>query len=696
MTSSAEKQSSRPGGSAPGRWRLNDTSDQLIDKGIFLEGAAADCFNVLAGAWRFDAESEAVRRRWAESLLSPWQSEARRAGRGQARRAVEYAAVQGYVGSSAEETEEQFGEILWPSGDISPAGQRGYLKARESMLLAHARGAQTRAAAVIAASLKASLARGDLEPGETLYDVDDLVRSAARASEVDAETVVDVLIGEVAKAGLLIDPCALRGARREAQEVVEERDDYAWAGNDNGEPSPPKSPYHAALDAAPGLLRGLPDETGLSSLLSASFDLSTDEADEIAGVTICDETTIRDEVARRETREQRAEERRYATTTNANVLGAPSPQQTPFIPSLDIRPRLKSVDFDPSIETVPPSWLVKGIITRTGLALLYGESASGKTFLGIHLALCVAWGLPFFGRHVKQGGVVYVAAEGGTSVLVRFKAAEAKLRSSIVAANLTRRAQSLPPLERAPIKVVTEAPDLSRTGAPAKLVATVEHKIGEIEGTGHRLALVVGDTWHAMLAGAEENSAADTALALRPLRELSERHGFTAILLHHPGKDLDRGARGSNSLPAAMDSIIELRVPGFEGQKAKSGATRRVTVVKVRDGEAGGTFSYRLPVVEVGTDEDGDPWTTCVVEQVSEPKVDLDGSSATDRELMATFMKVSVGGKAAFSVLREAFYAGRPKAAAEALRKAFRRAIEAAVKAGRLVLDSDEQWVSLP
>lgn len=363
---------------------------------------------------------------------------------------------------------------------------------------------------------------------------------------------------------------------------------------------------------------------------------------------------------------------------------------------LNIAPRLRAVDFDPNVETVPPSWLVKGIVTKVGLGLLFGESAAGKTFLAIHLALCVAWGLPFFGRKVKQGGVVYVAAEGGASVLVRFKAAEKALDPVINAENLTRRAQGLPPLQRAPIRVITEAPNLSRDGSAAPLVATVEDAADAITAQGHRLALVIGDTWHAMLAGAEENSAADTGEALRPLREMSEAEGFTTLFLHHPGKDLDRGARGSNALPAAMDTMIELRVPGFEGQKPKSGATRRVTVVKVRDGEAGAIFSYRLPVVQVGVDEDGEPWTTCVVEPVNEPSGELDGLSATDRDLMAAFERVATEGRADFARMREAFRAGRPKANPEAVRKAFRRAFEAAIRAERLAVDADERWVSLP
>lgn len=374
---------------------------------------------------------------------------------------------------------------------------------------------------------------------------------------------------------------------------------------------------------------------------------------------------------------------------------SPAPSAATEWMPIRLGPRLRSVEFNSDVETPPPAWLIKGLLTRSGLGMLYGESAAGKTFLAIHLALCVAWGLPFFGRRVKQGAVVYMAAEGGASVLGRMKAAEAALRPAINTTNLARRAKGLPALERQPLHVVTEAPNLSRGGEPEKFVQTVKD-LGLIVGAkGHRLALVVGDTWHAMMAGAEENSSADTGEALKPLRELSESEGFTVLLLHHPGKDLERGSRGSNALPAAMDAIIALSVPGHEGPKPKpSEAIRRATVTKLRDGEAGGTLAYRLSVVETGRDEDGDPLTTCTVLPVTEEPQDREGLAPLDREIIAAFEKVQRDGKASVDAVRGAFYQGRPGAKPDARKKAFQRAKFSIERAGALVTDAADQWFS--
>ncbi|MFK5284070.1 AAA family ATPase, partial [Lacticaseibacillus paracasei] len=44
--------------------------------------------------------------------------------------------------------------------------------------------------------------------------------------------------------------------------------------------------------------------------------------------------------------------------------------------------------------------------------MLYGESGSGKSFMALQLAGAIARGVEWRGRRVKQGRVVYIAAEG--------------------------------------------------------------------------------------------------------------------------------------------------------------------------------------------------------------------------------------------------------------------------------------------
>jgi len=375
----------------------------------------------------------------------------------------------------------------------------------------------------------------------------------------------------------------------------------------------------------------------------------------------------------------------------SKAIETPAPRHDRATGVLDLRRRLRAVDFDPSLEFQPPSWLVKGVMPRQGLGLIYGASGAGKTFLAIHAALSVAWGLPFFGNRTKRGGVLYVAAEGGASVLPRIRAANDAMGGAVAAARLSG---EMP--QRAPIRIVTEAPNLSRDGDARPLAATIADAAAEFAEAGHELALVVIDTWHAAMGGADENSAADAGAALAPLREAAERHGTFVAIIHHPGKDSERGARGSNALPAAVDATIALTVLGFEGAVARpASAMRRATVTKLRDGEVGGDFSYRLPIVTLGTDEDGDPWTTCVVEPCPTPVLDDDGLSKTDRELIDVVraaVSEAGGGRVTVKELRLRFYAGRPDAKPDARRVAFGRALSAAIRDGRIKVDDAEEW----
>ena len=63
--------------------------------------------------------------------------------------------------------------------------------------------------------------------------------------------------------------------------------------------------------------------------------------------------------------------------------------------------------------------LIKGVLPTQGFTLVYGESGSGKTHFTTDLALHIAEGKQWFGHKVQAGGVLYIAAEGGLSMMRR-------------------------------------------------------------------------------------------------------------------------------------------------------------------------------------------------------------------------------------------------------------------------------------
>ena len=54
-----------------------------------------------------------------------------------------------------------------------------------------------------------------------------------------------------------------------------------------------------------------------------------------------------------------------------------------------------------ALKPTKPDWLVKGILERNTLAAVIGESGSGKSFIVVDIACCIATGTPWHGRDVQ-------------------------------------------------------------------------------------------------------------------------------------------------------------------------------------------------------------------------------------------------------------------------------------------------------
>lgn len=229
-----------------------------------------------------------------------------------------------------------------------------------------------------------------------------------------------------------------------------------------------------------------------------------------------------------------------------------------------------------------PSWIVKGIIPKAEIVTLYGESGSGKTFAVTDLAMAIARGLgDWRGNRVKQGRVVYIAAEGGGGFRKRLTAYA--IHHGVDLAEI-------------PFGVIHAAPNFLQK-ADALDVARA------IVATGGADVIVV-DTFAQVTPGANENAAEDMGKALSHCKGLHRATGGTIILVHHSGKDASKGSRGWSGIKAAVDAEIEvLRTPGG----------RMLRVGKQKDGEDGLELGFELQVVPVGMDEDGDVIDSCVV-----------------------------------------------------------------------------------
>jgi KaiC/GvpD/RAD55 family RecA-like ATPase len=238
--------------------------------------------------------------------------------------------------------------------------------------------------------------------------------------------------------------------------------------------------------------------------------------------------------------------------------------------------------------------LVNKLLAEGSVILLYGDWGSGKSFLAIDLACHIAAGEAWRGRPVLQGAVVYIAGEAGLSIGRR------------ISAWLLRHGY----LGRAdpPIGVVQSAPNLLASDQEELAEAIAEAR-AFAEHQAAPLRLVVIDTLHAAAPGCEEN-ARDFGRILAAAREIVAKTGAAVLLLHHAGKDSSRGARGSNSLEAGADVVLEVR---------EEEACRSILVRKMRDGEAPELEPFVIDSVTLGH-EDSEPVTAGVAVAV-EPRV---------------------------------------------------------------------------
>jgi hypothetical protein len=64
----------------------------------------------------------------------------------------------------------------------------------------------------------------------------------------------------------------------------------------------------------------------------------------------------------------------------------------------------------------PMGWLIKGVLPKAKLGILFGASGSGKTFVALDLAFSIARGIAWRTRRTMRARVVIIAAEGGSGL----------------------------------------------------------------------------------------------------------------------------------------------------------------------------------------------------------------------------------------------------------------------------------------
>lgn len=240
-------------------------------------------------------------------------------------------------------------------------------------------------------------------------------------------------------------------------------------------------------------------------------------------------------------------------------------------------------------------YLVNGMLTLNDRSMVAGPSGSGKSFLTIHLGMCVARGQEFLGRSVMQGGVIYQAGEGARGIKKRIKAYRAHFR--------------VPDNEDVPFVLLPAKVDLfSKDGDTGKLIEEINAWKVTLS---HPLRLFVIDTFSRATAGADENSGKDVSQIMDNVDRISRECGVHVMIVHHMNAD-GRKLRGHTSLYADVDQVLTIT----NDDETK---IRTLSLTKQKDDDDGVKIQFSLAQVKVGWNAEAEQdVTSCVVLSVTE------------------------------------------------------------------------------
>ena len=181
------------------------------------------------------------------------------------------------------------------------------------------------------------------------------------------------------------------------------------------------------------------------------------------------------------------------------------------------------------------SWLVRSYLERDCLAVLFGDSQAGKSFIAIDLSLHIAHGLKWCGKRTHKGLVLYVAAEGKNG--------------------LKRRIMAWHEFHNLPLKrnmVVRTVPaklcDIEHTKDLIKKIKSFLNEVNPV--------LIVVDTLNRNFGDGDENKTQDMSRFIDGINELKLSTDACILVPHHVGHTNKERGRGSIALYDTLQTVM--------------------------------------------------------------------------------------------------------------------------------------------
>jgi len=251
----------------------------------------------------------------------------------------------------------------------------------------------------------------------------------------------------------------------------------------------------------------------------------------------------------------------------------------------DYRLSFSSAD-DLAMDAKPANYLINHVLERDSHGMLAGASGAYKSFMILRMAHSICTGVDFFGKKCFETGlVVYVCGEGKTALSRRIKAL------TLVKGGFDGRLLVLD--QKISIDNENDIKDLA------------------VQLQDIRPALVIFDTFSSMNSKTNENDNSDVASALSFLKSHLSNDYTSSIIVHHFGKDSEKGVRGASAFKDNSDFIMTLTRKNRESKETS------LASIKSKDGDDFEDITAIARVVELGMlNQDGTQSTSLVMDDV--------------------------------------------------------------------------------
>jgi AAA domain len=260
-------------------------------------------------------------------------------------------------------------------------------------------------------------------------------------------------------------------------------------------------------------------------------------------------------------------------------------------------------------DTPLKEWLVDKMLPKVGKGLIAGQWGTYKTFVALDLAGSVMTKTPFAGRPVKrQGGVLFIAAEGQDEIRVRL---EGIAREKVASLRAREGIATVDP-GHMPFVWIESCPRLTSDNASQELRAIAEAAQKEMLARFNLpLALIAIDTLMPAAGFKDANDASEAQRVMTVLTELAQATEALVLPVDHFGKNIDTGTRNSSVKEDAVDAVLALLA---DRDLAGAVSNSRLAIRKVRGAPTGEQIPFVTRSVVVYENAGFDAITTLVID----------------------------------------------------------------------------------